>query len=309
MKQIKSVNESVNSDIVNDLISKYKQYNLDYLHAIGFWVNEQGESVYSMGFLPAGKSSLTGLDKLTNDDIITSVTYKGDYNLSKVNLRLKDGGDPMIKKTFEKLGKDIINARFLLDIYIDTKNGKLNYIIVLNKTGLEKYMKVIKDKKADIDKGHSREGSTPLTNLQKYKIDKSIHTDGVKEWLYPLKDKIDHTYVFWVGKDKNGKPATLMNIDPIKSDKFDGFQYLTDLDIIAKDIVNRENTFTFEHVDLLKGGNEKHINRLFNSTSESQLNKARVLIVLETNKRTIVSFLLNEAGFKKYLRALKRKGY
>lgn len=156
-----TINESLNSDIVKDIITRYKQYDFRNLHAVGFWVNEQGESVYSLNFLPVGKSSLTGLDILTNDDIITSVIYNGEFNLSRINLRLDNGGDPMIKKVFDKLGKNIANARFLLDLYIEKKNGKENYIIVLNEKGLNKYIKAIKMKKLDIEQGHSKTGSIP----------------------------------------------------------------------------------------------------------------------------------------------------
>lgn len=299
------INESVSSDVVKDIIARYKQYDFRNLHAVGFWVNEKGESVYSLNFLPEGKSSLTGLDSLTNDDIVTSVIYNGEFNLSKINLRLSDGGDPMIKKVFDKLGKNIMKSRFLLDLYIEKKEGKENYIIVLNEQGLNKYLKAIKQKKIDIEQGHSNSRSTTLTKLSGYKYDKANHTTKVKEWLYPLKDNVQNIYLFWLGKNKHGDPATLMNMNPIKDDKFEGLQYLTDLDIIDYDI--SDGFCEYESVDILKKGNEKHVVKLFKKVDDHQLNKSRLLAVIDTTDNKVVSFFLNEDGFKKYLRALKRK--
>lgn len=299
------LNENVNSNAVNDLITHYKEYDFKSLHAVGFWVNEKGESVYSLNFLPEGKSSLTGLDILTNDDIVLYTIYNGEFNLSKINLRLNNGGDPMIKNVFDKLGKDINKAAFLLDLYVETRKGKQNFIIVLNQSGLKKYIDAIKAKKTDIEQGHSASVSIPSTKLDGYKYDKANHTNKVKEWLYPHKDNIEHVFLFWVGKNKYGDTATLMNMDPIKDDKFEGLQYLTDLDIIENDI--SDGFCEYEKVDILKNGNEKHVIKLFNKLNDIQRHKARLLVVLDTKDKKVISFLLNENGFKKYLRALKRK--
>lgn len=111
--------------------------------------------------------------------------------------------------------------------------------------------------------------------------------------------------MFWLGKNKYGDTTTLMNSNPIENDKFEGFQYLTDVDIIEYDIT--DGFCEYEKVDILKKGNEKHVIGLFKKANDTQLNKARLLVVIDTKDKKVVSFFLNEDGFKKYLRALKRR--
>jgi hypothetical protein len=232
------------------------------------------------------------------------MTYNGEFNLSKINLRLNDGGDLMIKKVFEKLGNNIKDARFILNLYYEARDGKHNYIIVLNDNGLNKYIKAIKDKKADIEKGHSNIPSNPLTRSEQYKYDKHAHSSNVKEWLYPLKDNIILLFIFWIGKNKHGEIDTLMAQDPMGDNRFEGLQYLTDNDIIIHEI--GKGYIEPKQVNLRTDGGEPHVISLFKQLGSQELNKAKLLVMLQTKDAKIVSFLLNQDGFDKYMRAYKR---
>ena len=273
-----------------------------------FWVNNQGKSVWSMNNMPIGKSALTGFDKFTDDDIIACADYIGDVDPDKVNLRVKDGGHPMIKKAFETLGNKISDARFLVDLFVTTNKGTEHNVFVLNEQGLKKYQESIKNKQKDVDQGHSKfnDSKNPYkeTNAEKYKYDKERHSAGVKEWLQPLKDKVLHVYVCRIGVKEDGKRTTIMNMDIIKDDKFEGLQYLTDNDIVAYNIEN--GYFEHEQVDLVNGGGERNIIALFKKMDVYQMRTAKLLIVVETSDRKVVSFALNDDGVKRYARAVER---
>ena len=300
---MKTLNESVNSSVVKKFITDNKDF-IKYFQVIYYWLNNKGETVWTKNLLPQGKSALTGLDKLTDDDIVAYTDYTGDCDPYKIDLRSKDGGHPMIKKVFSALGNKIKDARFLVNIYVITRKGTENHIFVLNNNGLQKYQEAIKAKKQDVEQGHSDTGSNPykMTSAEKYKSDKAESKD-VKEWLHPLKDKVQHVYICRVGM-KDGKQDTLISMDVIKDNKFEGLQYLTDKDIIEKD--SGKGYFKFDNVNLLGDGGEEHIKSLFKKMSRYQLNDAKILVVVETNDNQVVSFALNEEGLKRYARAVER---